>query len=177
MFTFGERAFTFGERTFTSGIIRVFGFFGISFCCWGVLGLRGSGGPVGFSKISKISALQYCTGIFFGSDLVDNWDPCGVLWVCQCASHYPLVSPQLLCSMSKNHPIVGHHLHHQVAVTSEVLCLWRRFGFFYSQGYVIHSTKLKGAQTMKCKLWTETLESSRLKVPNSRFALHGLAPP
>ena len=30
---------------------------------------------------------------------------------------------------------------------------------------------------MKCKLWTETLEFSRLKVPNSRFALHGLAPP
>ena len=26
---------------------------------------------------------------------------------------------------------------------------------------------------MKCKLWTETLEFSRLKVPNSRFALHG----
>ena len=36
---------------------------------------------------------------------------------------------------------------------------------------------IKGAQTMKCKLWTETLEFSRLKVPNSRFALHGLAPP
>ena len=36
---------------------------------------------------------------------------------------------------------------------------------------------VKGAQTMKCKLWTETLEFSRLKVPNSRFALHGLAPP
>ena len=35
----------------------------------------------------------------------------------------------------------------------------------------------KGAQTMKCKLWTETLEISRLKMPNSRFALHGLAPP
>ena len=30
---------------------------------------------------------------------------------------------------------------------------------------------------MKCTLWTETLEFSRLKVPNSRFALHGLAPP
>ena len=36
---------------------------------------------------------------------------------------------------------------------------------------------IKGAQTMKCKLWTETLDFSRLKVPNSRFALHGLAPP
>ena len=35
----------------------------------------------------------------------------------------------------------------------------------------------KGAQSMKCKLWTETVEFSRLKVPNSRFALHGLAPP
>ena len=37
--------------------------------------------------------------------------------------------------------------------------------------------KLKGVQTMKCKLWTETLEFLRLKVPNSRFAPHGLAPP
>ena len=36
---------------------------------------------------------------------------------------------------------------------------------------------IKGAQTMKCKLETETLEFSRPKVPNSRFALHGLAPP
>ena len=36
---------------------------------------------------------------------------------------------------------------------------------------------LKGAQTMKRKLWTETLELSRLKVPNSRFALPGLALP
>ena len=35
---------------------------------------------------------------------------------------------------------------------------------------------LKDAQTMKCKLWTETLEFSRLKVPNSRFALHGQRP-
>ena len=35
----------------------------------------------------------------------------------------------------------------------------------------------KGTQTMKCKVWTQTLEFSRLKVPNSRFALHGLAPP
>ena len=36
---------------------------------------------------------------------------------------------------------------------------------------------LKGAQTMKCTLWTEIPEFSRLKVPNSRFALHGLGPP
>ena len=35
----------------------------------------------------------------------------------------------------------------------------------------------KGAQTMKCKLWTETLQFWRLNVSNSRFALHGLAPP
>ena len=35
----------------------------------------------------------------------------------------------------------------------------------------------KGAQTMKCKLWNEMLEFSRLRVPNSRFALHGLALP
>ena len=39
--TFGERAFTFGDN-------RGFHFFGnFFFCCWGVLGLRGSGGPVG----------------------------------------------------------------------------------------------------------------------------------
>ena len=31
----------------------------------------------------------------------------------------------------------------------------------------------KGVQTMKCTLWTETLEFWRLKMPNSRFALHG----
>ena len=37
--------------------------------------------------------------------------------------------------------------------------------------------QIKGAQTMKCKLWTETMEFQRWKVPNSRFALHGLAPP
>ena len=35
----------------------------------------------------------------------------------------------------------------------------------------------RACKTMKCKLWTETLEFSRLKVSNSRFALHGLAPP
>ena len=38
-------------------------------------------------------------------------------------------------------------------------------------------SSFKGAQTMKCKLWTETPEFWRRKVPNSRFALHGLAPP
>ena len=35
---------------------------------------------------------------------------------------------------------------------------------------------IKGAQTMKCTFWIETLEFSRLKVPNSRFALHGKRP-
>ena len=51
-FTVGERTFTLGERTFTFGNNVYFGeitftsfLFGIS-CCWGVLGLRGSGGPV-----------------------------------------------------------------------------------------------------------------------------------
>ena len=45
-FTFQERAFTFRERAFTLGMIGVFGFFwNFIFCCWGVLGLRGSGGP------------------------------------------------------------------------------------------------------------------------------------
>ena len=33
------------------------------------------------------------------------------------------------------------------------------------------------AQTMKLTLWAETLEFWRLKVPNSRFALHGSATP
>ena len=47
-FTFGERAFTFGERAFTFGDNRGFRVFWIFlFCCWGVFGLRGSGGPVG----------------------------------------------------------------------------------------------------------------------------------
>ena len=37
---------------------------------------------------------------------------------------------------------------------------------------------IKGAQTVKCTLWTETLEfGGGWKVPNSWFALHGLAPP
>ena len=35
----------------------------------------------------------------------------------------------------------------------------------------------KGAQTMKCKLWTETPEFSRLKVPNSWFALLAVCSP
>ena len=45
------------------------------------------------------------------------------------------------------------------------------------ENFALRNKNFKGAQTMKCKLWTETLEFSRLKVPNSRFALHGLAPP
>ena len=46
--TFGERASTFGERASTLGNNRGFrGFWNFFFCCWGVLGLRGSGGPVG----------------------------------------------------------------------------------------------------------------------------------
>ena len=46
--TFGEQTFTFGERTFTFGDNQGFRFFfEFLFCCWGVLGLRGSGGPVG----------------------------------------------------------------------------------------------------------------------------------
>ena len=32
----------------------------------------------------------------------------------------------------------------------------------------------RGAETMKCTLWTDTLEFWKLVVPKSRFALHGL---
>ena len=54
-FTFGGRASTFGERASTFGDNRGFRvFWNFFFCCWGVFGLRGSGGPVGFSKISKL---------------------------------------------------------------------------------------------------------------------------
>ena len=46
--TFGEQASTFGERASTFWDNRGFrGFWNFFFCCWGVLGLRGSGGPVG----------------------------------------------------------------------------------------------------------------------------------
>ena len=52
--SFGERAFTLGERTFTFEDNQGFRFFGeLFFCCWGVLGLRVSRWPVGFSKISN----------------------------------------------------------------------------------------------------------------------------
>ena len=43
--------------------------------------------------------------------------------------------------------------------------------------YWVAPSNFKGVQTMKCTLWTETLEFSRLKVPNSRFSpslIHGL---
>ena len=51
--TFGERASTFGERASTFGDNRGFrGFWNFFFCCWGVLGLRGSGGSRrGFENI------------------------------------------------------------------------------------------------------------------------------
>ena len=52
--------------------------------------------------------------------------------------------------------------------------LWRAPEF--SRNRQIHNTILKGAQTMKCKLWTETLEFSRLKVPNSRSCTSRLGP-
>ena len=53
MFTFGEIAFTFGEITFAFGDSRRFRVLEIScFCCWRGLGLCGSGGPEGVSKIS-----------------------------------------------------------------------------------------------------------------------------
>ena len=54
---------------------------------------------------------------------------------------------------------------------------WQKGGFQKGGfGGCSPGTKIKGAQTMKCKLWTETLEFSRLKMPNSRFALHGKRP-
>ena len=52
-FTFGERTFTLGERTFTFRDNRGFRvFLNFFFCCWGVLGLRGSGSAArrGFRK-------------------------------------------------------------------------------------------------------------------------------
>ena len=49
------------------------------------------------------------------------------------------------------------------------------FRGFFVRDFVARQ-KIKGAQTMKCTLWTETLEFRRLKVPNSRFALHGKRP-
>ena len=60
MFTFGEKTFTLGEITFTFGeitvtfgeITKISGFLIFFFFGWGVLGLCGSGGPVGGSKIS-----------------------------------------------------------------------------------------------------------------------------
>ena len=47
-FTFGERTFTFEARAFTFGDNQGFrDFFEFLFLLLGVLGLRGSGGPVG----------------------------------------------------------------------------------------------------------------------------------
>ena len=66
-FTFRERAFTFGERTFTFGDYRGFRvFWNFFFCCWGVLGLRGWGGPVGLSKISKLLGWYQWSFCFLG---------------------------------------------------------------------------------------------------------------
>ena len=47
-----------GTSVYFWGTSGVFGVFGIFFCCWGVLRLRGSGGPVGFSKISNLKGLH-----------------------------------------------------------------------------------------------------------------------
>ena len=44
----GTERLLLGNERLLLGIIGVFGFFwNFFFCCWGVLGLRGSGGPVG----------------------------------------------------------------------------------------------------------------------------------
>ena len=56
--------------------------------------------------------------------------------------------------------------------------LWKRKPLFSKRPLFpnpIPGSRIKGERTMKCKLWTETLEFSRLKVPNSLSALHGLA--
>ena len=51
----GNGRLLLGNERLLLGIIGVFGVFGISFFVAGwVLGLRGSGGPVGVSKISKL---------------------------------------------------------------------------------------------------------------------------
>ena len=51
-FSFGDNVYFWGDNVYF-WILGDFRVFGISFCCWGVLGLCGSGGPVGFSKISN----------------------------------------------------------------------------------------------------------------------------
>ena len=44
-------------------------------------------------------------------------------------------------------------------------------------GHRAGSTKLDRPHCKQFRLWTETLEFRRLKMPNSWFALHGLTPP
>ena len=59
-FTFGEITFTFGERTFTFEDNRGFRVLGFFCFCWGVLGLRGSGGRVGvFESYSNLCAFFF----------------------------------------------------------------------------------------------------------------------
>ena len=61
----GNERLLLGNERLLLGIIGVFGFFGISFfVAGGVLGLRGSGPPQGFSKISKTifrCGAKFCT--------------------------------------------------------------------------------------------------------------------
>ena len=63
-------------------------------------------------------------------------------------------NPNFLCHMKAD--LLGIGL---------VFKLLRSIGRNFGRHWVGHSG-LKGAQTMKCKLWTETLEFPRLKVPN-----------
>ena len=49
----GHERLLLGNERLLWGIIGVFVFCNFLFCCWGVLGLRGSGGPIGVFKKSK----------------------------------------------------------------------------------------------------------------------------
>ena len=82
---------------------------------------------------------------------------------------YKIPNPSEPQSTPQNTPRIPSRIQN----TKKIRKICKSIGGFHNFSY------FKGAQTMKCKLWTGTLEFSRLKMPNSnsRFALHGLAPP
>ena len=77
----GNERLLLGNERLLLGIIGVFGFFGISFFVrWGGFGLRGSGGPVGVSKISNFLAIF--SGDYWKNKIAHlsgfktlNWEP------------------------------------------------------------------------------------------------------